>query len=295
MNAPMDAARLGMDANAAFLEACALDVAALKPGNVSRESPGHGMTAADFLTSARAAAPFVTDPTLPPGERIFHAVAATRDRVGCNTNLGILLLAVPLVHAAQHRAPGETHQASLARTLDGFDLAQTGRVYQAIRLAAPGGLGASPRHDVREQPTAPLLTAMREARRRDSIARQYANGFADILLDGRQSLARARTRWRDESAAVSALFMVYLSTFPDSHIQRKHGSGEAERVRQMARIGLQDMNRHPDWPGGRAVLAELDGTLKTAGINPGTSADLTVATWLADRLAEDADTSPPDT
>ncbi|MBU6260903.1 MAG: triphosphoribosyl-dephospho-CoA synthase, partial [Burkholderiales bacterium] len=53
-DAALDAVRAR--ARAAFLRACELDVAVRKPGNVSRASPGHGMTAELFVASARAAA-----------------------------------------------------------------------------------------------------------------------------------------------------------------------------------------------------------------------------------------------
>ena len=38
----------------AYLEACALELRALKPGNVHVHAAGHGMTAADFERSAAA-------------------------------------------------------------------------------------------------------------------------------------------------------------------------------------------------------------------------------------------------
>ena len=41
----------------AYLEACRLDVAALKPGNVHRYAPGHGMDVVDFEKSAEISAP----------------------------------------------------------------------------------------------------------------------------------------------------------------------------------------------------------------------------------------------
>jgi len=284
MNARWQAQALMVDPVEAFLEACALDVASLKPGNVSHEAPGHGMTAEDFLASAHAASAFVADPALAVGERIYWAVDATQRHVGCNTNLGILLLTVPLIHAAQQRAPGESVHFHLAQSLEGFDLEQTDWVYRAIRLAAPGGLGKSARHDVHTTPSAPLLAGMQEAQRRDCIARQYANGFTDIFNEGRRALSEGRQRWQDETAAVSTLFMAYLSTFPDSHIQRKQGIKVAGDVRQMARICLEEIQACPSWAAAHDLLLELDTTLKAAGINPGTSADLTVATWLADRL-----------
>ena len=92
---------------AAFLAACELDVAALKPGNVHRDADGHGMTVADFIASAEAAAPALCRAGSPLGRRLFDAVTATRQAVGCNTNLGIVLLAAPLMQAflQPERAP----------------------------------------------------------------------------------------------------------------------------------------------------------------------------------------------
>ena len=119
---------------------------------------GHvGMTAEDFLISAKAAAPHVADPDLEIGERIYRAVEATREAVGCNTNLGIVLLAVPLIHAAQHCMPGDILAHRLQRSLAALTRDDAEWVYRAIRLAAPGGLGESPRHDVRETPVVTLL------------------------------------------------------------------------------------------------------------------------------------------
>lgn len=277
----------------AFRAACELDVLAFKPGNVSVRSPGHGMRAEDFITSAAAAAPHLVDPTLALGERIHRAIEATRQAVGCNTNLGIVLLAAPLLHAAQQRANDETLAAALQRSLDGFDLEQTDRVYRAIRLAAPGGLGKSPRHDVQNAPNAPLMTAMREAARRDCIARQYATGFADLLDAGAAALARARERWGDDARAMTELFLDFLANRADSHIVRKHGAAAAEGVRQQARQCLDELTGGGAWDTAQSTLDDLDRTLKSAGINPGTSADLCVGAWLADRLDASAFESTP--
>lgn len=269
---------------AAFFAACELDVLAFKPGNVSVESPGHGMNAHDFLFSAEVAAPHIADPELNIGERIYRAVEATRRAVACNTNLGIVLLAAPLIDAAQQRQPDESAAAALHRSLHSIDLAQTALIYRAIRLAAPGGLGNSPRHDVNETPKAPLLIAMHDASRRDCIARQYANDYADLFSLGRSALTQARARWGVEAHAMSELFIAFLADFPDSHVQRKHGASTAEGVRQMARQCQYEVRHSPSWDAARKPLEELDRRLKASGINPGTSADLCVATWLLDRL-----------
>ena len=86
--------------------ACRMDVVAFKPGNVSLWSAGHGMCAEDFLASAEVAVPALSTPGQGCGARIRSAVSATMDQVGCNTNLGIILLLAPLAAAAQRYAGG---------------------------------------------------------------------------------------------------------------------------------------------------------------------------------------------
>lgn len=272
---------------AAFRAACELDVLAVKPGNVSIDSPGHGMSARDFQLSAEIAAPHMVDRSCLLGERIYRAVEATRQAVGCNTNLGIVLLAAPLIHAAQHCEPGGAFAATLKNSLNSFDLTQTAWVYRAIRLAAPGGLGTPERHDVQDTPTVTLAVAMQAAAPRDFIARQYANGYHEVLDWGRRALAEARLRWGADAQAMTALFLAFLAEYPDSHIQRKHGEAAAAHVQELARQCLLDLDRSAASEDARHALDVLDGTLKSAGINPGTSADLCVATWLADRLMRD--------
>ena len=69
-------------ARACFVRACELDVAVRKPGNVSRESSGHGMHADMFIASAHAAAGPLFEPGARVGQRIEAAVAATWEVAG---------------------------------------------------------------------------------------------------------------------------------------------------------------------------------------------------------------------
>ncbi|MDX1519869.1 MAG: triphosphoribosyl-dephospho-CoA synthase, partial [Gammaproteobacteria bacterium] len=68
------------------------DIEALKPGNVSRYADGHGMQYADFVKSAELSTPVLCKRELPVGHRISASVKAVIEEVGCNTNLGLLLL-----------------------------------------------------------------------------------------------------------------------------------------------------------------------------------------------------------
>ncbi len=269
---------------AAFIAACAEELSVLKPGNVHVHADGHGMTVADFMRSAEAAAPVLCGHGASLGERILGAVVATRAEVGQNTNLGIILLAAPLVTAAER--PERDLQTALRRVLNETGLADTEAVFRAIRCAAPAGLGQAPRHDVHGPADVTLATAMAEAADRDSVARQWANGFADVFGPGMGAYLDARARWPDPAWAPLGAYLWFLSAIPDSHILRKHGAAAAELVRQEAIPVRRRVLVEPDPAACLPALLEWDQDLKARGINPGTSADLTVATILAYRLRD---------
>jgi len=268
---------------AAFEAACRAELAAPKPGNVHRFAAGHGMTAADFERSAAAAAPGLCRAGAGLGARVREAVIATRAALGQNTNLGIVLLCAPLAMAAER---GGDTRATLHAVLAEADLADTEAIFRAITLAAPGGLGDAPRHDVRAPARVPILRAMAEAAARDSIARQWSSDFADIFTLGLPALT---ARWARQAGAywpTLAVYFAFLARFPDSHILRKHGAAAAARVRATAAL-WQDRLARAAKPA--ELLPELlvwDAELKAGAINPGTSADLTVATLFIERLLE---------
>jgi triphosphoribosyl-dephospho-CoA synthase len=277
---------------AAYRSVCALELAALKPGNVHRHAAGHGMTVADFLIGARQSAGPLTEPGLGLGERVYRAVAATRDSVGCNTNLGILLLCAPLIQAAlepQDQAQGEaagtgTLRERLARVLARADREDTDGLFRAIRLAAPGGLGNSAGHDVQGPAVGTPLEVMSHAADRDRIALQYATCYADLFERAILLLAALERRWKSPVWAAAGLYMDFLSRFPDTHVARKQGGETAREVCRMAAPRTFALLAAPDPRQCRAELLDLDRRLKGSGINPGTSADLTVACLLIRRL-----------
>ncbi|WP_428422927.1 triphosphoribosyl-dephospho-CoA synthase [Methylibium sp.] len=271
-------------ARTAFLRACALDVAVRKPGNVSAASPGHGMDARVFLDSAAAALPGLFEPGARVGTRIESAVRATRVVAGCNTNLGIVLLCAPLALALERCAEGRNAQGAaglrheLQQVLDTLDIEDARAAYRAIAAASPGGLGRAEAQDVATAPTVDLQDAMRLAAGRDRIALQYATGFADLFDTGLASLALHAPPPREAgSDAVQALYLAFLGRWPDSHIVRKFGEPMAQAVTAEAAPWLERADRLEP-VGTDPRFAEWDAHLKARGLNPGTSADLTVAT-----------------
>jgi triphosphoribosyl-dephospho-CoA synthase len=265
---------------AAFVAACREELEAPKPGNVHVFADGHRMTASDFIRSAEAAAGPLAEPGVRVGRRILAAVEATRAAVGTNTNLGIILLCAPLAAAAEH----DDLRGSLRTVLDKLDREDAEEAFRAIVLASPAGLGTVEQHDVRGPATGTLRQAMAAAAHRDRIAYQFSNGFADIFDLGLPECIAASGRWADPKWATLSVYLTFLAAFPDSHIVRKYGVARAEEVHETARdyrrrLHLSDAPEH--------LLGDLmtfDDELKQRGINPGTSADLTVATLFARRL-----------
>jgi triphosphoribosyl-dephospho-CoA synthase len=266
---------------AAFLWACEQDVVCSKPGNVSMASAGHGMTADLFLASARAACVPLAQRGAPVGARIEAAIARTRAAAGCNTNLGIVLLCAPLAAAFEAQLPSAV-ESSIQRVLRALTVEDACAAYRAIALANPGGLGESSSQSVGTVPTVDLRAAMALAADRDSIARQYTEDFRDVLGFGLATFHAAHAaRAASPTALADAVLLTwlgFLARWPDSHIARKHGEACARRVSSEASAWLA---RGPERLLAPYALDAWDTALKAAGLNPGTSADLTVATLFA--------------
>jgi triphosphoribosyl-dephospho-CoA synthase len=266
----------------AFLSACRTELEALKPGNVHVHAAGHGMTVRDFLLSAEAASGPLCTPGAAVGARIQMAVDASWAAVPLNTNLGIVLLAAPLVCAAE-RGTGEL-RSRLDAVLNSLTISDAIHAFAAVRRANPGGLGRVEAQDVGTAPTVTLLEAMRLAADRDLIARQYLTGYADVFETGVRRIAAARKLGHTADWIATLVFLDFLRQFPDSHIGRKFGAETAEQIRREAEQVHEPLPEDP--AAALPRLATFDRSLKERGFNPGTSADLTVASLLASELLD---------
>ena len=266
---------------AAYIEACLAELDAPKPGNVHRFASGHRMEVADFIRSAEASAAHIAATGARVGSRVRSAVDATLKAVGQNTNLGIILLCAPLAAAEAEDAP---LGLALARVLDGLDRTDAQDVFAAISAANPGGLGRAPRHDVNAPVVATLREAMAEAAERDRIARQYVTAYDDVFSLGLPALETARQRHSDPRWSTLAVYLTFLAAAPDTHIARKFDPGVAEAVRREAVNWREALTATRDPEEISEGLLTWDRELKSGGINPGTSADLTVATLFASSL-----------
>ena len=267
---------------AAFRWACLTELDAPKPGNVHAFADGHRMTVDEFVRSADAAAAPLSAQGARVGLRIHRAVMATFAAVGTNTNLGIILLCAPLAAAAERDATNlrnALHQVLQDLNVDDADLA-----FRSIVRAAPAGLGHSAQHDVFNPATVSLLQAMSEAANRDMVARQYATDFADIFDRGLPLFESVSRRRGEAKWATLATFLGFLSAFPDSHIARKFGAETARCIQGTALNFARMLQAAEQADQLLPALLTWDSALKAKAVNPGTSADLTVATLFAHRL-----------
>lgn len=287
----MKAARSAAEISAAFLYACNAELDALKPGNVHRYAPGHGMDVLHFEQAAKAAAGPIAAADASVGQRILHATEASVAATGLNTNLGIVLLCAPLAKAAHEATFDVGIRRRLGMILSALDEQDAEDAFAAIRIANPAGMGKVDQGDVNSQPQhLTLLAAMRLAADRDRIANAYISVYADVFDFALPIFQEAKSITnRDSTLAVTTLHMALLAEFADTHITRKFGAETAENVRNQARV------LKPQWsPIATAkslpALQEFDAKLKHAGLNPGTTADFVVTTLFANALIERKET-----
>ena len=250
--------------------ACVMEVTARKPGNIHRLRDFDDSTYLDFLLSASAiAAPMDQARSLGVGRTVLAAVEATRRVTSTNTNLGMILLLAPLAVSYE---PGGDLASSVVTVLEHLTLDDARSVYHSIRLVRPGGLGRSEDQDVADEPSVSLLDAMRLAADRDLVARQYANGYADLFHLALPALRSSLASGRPLEDAIIDAHLTVLARHPDTLILRKRGRLVAAEASRLAAQALSS-----------GALDALDTFLRSDrhALNPGATADLIAATLFA--------------
>jgi triphosphoribosyl-dephospho-CoA synthase len=270
--------------------ACIWEATARKPGNVHRHRDFEDTSYVDFLVSAAAIAPILeTASQRRVGQTILECVQATRSITSTNTNLGIILLLAPLATVPD----SENLRTGLKRVLADLDVTDSRAVYQAIRLAKPGGLGQVPEQDISQEPTLPLGDLMAMAADRDMVARQYTTSYSEVLNDGLPELLSALGKQPAITLEEAIIYchLCLMARHPDSLIARKTGAAEAHEASRRAGIALDRfwIDSESRWQ----ELTKLDAWLraKANSRNPGTTADL-VAACLFIALREGSITLP---
>jgi len=255
--------------------ACQLEATAPKPGNVHRGADFEDLVFSDFLASAVAIVHAVeaVHAGAPVGESILAAVRSTREVTGTNTNLGTILLIMPLA-AVECDTPLASGIESVLKSLNFSD---SHHMYEAIRMAQPAGMGTTGQLDVEEDAPENVLDAMRLAKDRDTVAKQYVTNFADVLDRVVPWLVQEMEEELTLTCRIIHTHVRLLAEFSDSLIARKCGTeiaaAAACRAAKVLEAGAPQSGPYLD------ALSELDFWLRADGHrrNPGTTADLIAA------------------
>lgn len=272
--------------------ACLLEVSAPKPGNVHRGADFEDMCLNDFLIagtllgnaidSVLAADPAVRSGAV--GNMILSAVSATRSALDKNPNLGICLLLCPLAAAAHKGGGGVVTQADIATVLEELGPEDCRDVYEAIRIASPGGLGKVDDADVCDRAPDDLIAAMGLAADRDLVAAQFVNDFDLVFGEASLLLSEGLNRYATVDRAVIFTHTSLMARYPDSLIARKCGEETAAHSAFLASKTVDSLvdGSSFDDEDFQAELSALDFWLRSDGNrrNPGTTADLVAATLL---------------
>ncbi len=245
---------------AMMLEVCAFP----KPGNVDRCHDYDTTRLEHFLASV-----ILARPALDRAERgdggigsiILDAVERTSVHLGGNTHFGAFILLVPLLMGGD--IPGADRVVRESTTEDAV------LFYEAfgktrVRVITGDELDVNDPRAVEEirRRGMTLFDVMLYSAKNDMVAREWINGFQ--LTRHGADLLKAHGCGPD---SIVLTFLDLLATEPDTFIVKKHGKDTAWEVMQKAqdvREGLRD-------------LITFDQECIDAGINPGSIADIMIA------------------
>ncbi len=268
--------------------ACLIEATARKPGNVHPGASFDDLTYDDFVIAARIAAPILAkSQELGVGKAVLEAVQATLAETGTNVNLGICLLIAPLA-AVPKDQPLKTGVRTVLQSLTVDDAKS---VYEAIRLAKPGGLGDAPYQDVRTEPTQTLLEVMALAAKRDDVAKEFLQAFQKTTLAAQTWPRKFQHDFRtldfdgkdgslpEWELITLGIQLSLMRMHGDTLIRRKCGDAvyheSACRAEFVLNAGHWWLLKRP------SAVTDFDQWLRADGHrrNPGTTADLIAAIW----------------
>jgi len=278
-----------------------------KPGNVHRTADFEETRYEHFLASTVAVAPHFAHAAqqgvlasakkmslsrVSLGKTIKDAVKDVASwQHGGNTLLGSIILLTPLsVAAGMTFAKEKFSIAQLRKNLKSVVESTTPEdavnLYDAIKIAQPGGLGKAPTLDVTDaaskrkilQEKVTLYQVFKISAPWDSISSEWVNNYHITFDIGYPFLAQQLKETRDINKATVHTFLKILSEVPDTLIARKAGKGKTKEVSNKAKKVLETGGLTTQK--GKQRLQQLDLKLRDPmhKLNPGTTADLTSAT-----------------
>ncbi|MDH5482132.1 MAG: triphosphoribosyl-dephospho-CoA synthase [Candidatus Bathyarchaeota archaeon] len=284
------------------------EVSADKPGNVNLVVGFEGTRHEHFLASAVAAASYFESAAkqgmaFSRGEihisnvglgQIIKECATDVNawQHGGNTLLGTIILLSPIAVAAGMTSAKEEHifeiselRRNLRHVVESTTAEDAVKIYEAIKIATPSGLGKAPELDVNDpdsmnrivKENVSLYQVFKIASSYDGVCSEWVNNYPITFDFAYPYLMEQIKSDKDLNAAIIHTFLKVLAEYPDTFIARKVGSGKAQEVSSMAEEvlrlgGLKTLI-------GKERMHDFDLTLRESGslLNPGTTADIIAA------------------
>lgn len=215
-----------------------------------------------------------------------------------NTNLGMLILMIPLATTAgtltnKNKFGIEELRRNFGQIVRATTVQDALDLYKAISIVMPGGLGkVDNAPDVTDEDTwnelvekeITLFKTMEISQEWDTISKEFVNALEISLEKGYPFFRHAYEYTKDINTATVHTFLFLLSSTPDTLIQRKLGSEAAKQISHKAKEVL-DLGGLLTKQGTEA-LYRFDTSLRDSEnrFNPGTTADLITVILMANLL-----------
>lgn len=250
-----------------------------KPGNVDRCHDYPDTSYEDFVASAIGVHPVLrkaaADPSSGVGELIRMAVEeSSRWHEGGNTHFGAFILLIPLVMAAGRCVSVDGLQDEvnkLVRETTVEDAVQLYRAFQAteVHVGAVVDLSVRDPHsiDKLKEEGRTLYDVLSISSKYDLISQEFVHGFENSF-----ECARIISELRAEKKLNDAIVLAYMGLMarqPDTFIATKHSTEKAVEVSERAAQIVSENSM--------SSIAEFDQELIYEGINPGSTADIIIA------------------
>ena len=275
-----------------------------KPGNVHRTRNYDDMVFQDFAISAVVIGDTMEEVATQAkeiddlknaelGKFILQAVNETNRWIETNTNLGIMMMCIPIAASAAISNSFDEIQENVGRLMDATTVEDAVNLYDAINVADAGGMGDQDEFDVMSEKAKDELRANNQtmfdvleiSAGWDRLANELTNKMPVCFEIGYPCFLNFWKTSNDVDVinkATVLTFMTILSQIPDTLISRKYGDEVAESVSQKAR----DILEFKDDDSFVEKLLEFDDYLYENKLNPGTTADLTAASIFLSYLAD---------
>ncbi len=267
-----------------------------KPGNVHRTHDFDDMVYEDFLisgvvigdtirkTAIRATKTFENQnfSSIKLGELILESIIETNSWVKTNTNLGIMMLMIPIAAAAAISSDFNSLRTNIVKIMADTTPEDAVNLYKAINLAEAGGMGEQKDLDVGSEESQKellereitMFDVLEISSEWDQLAKELTTSMPAIFEVGYPNYKKLKEKYGYNYACVGT-FLKLLSVFPDTLISRKIGVEKAKVFSEKAKEILN--NNVLLTTQGISYLEKLDEELNELKLNPGTTADLTAA------------------